>query len=840
MSNTPGRRLIRSPFPVERPSPAAASPSQEAQDSPDEKRRALADLETQKQPALTLNRPPDQQSPLADLETWKQPALAPGSSPQDRSLFLANAVARYAPVQPNPSLSPALPTPPGPTSARKKRRRAPLSKRRKVALMIALILLLIPSFLIIFELISAFILYNEMQDGMARLQAVESLFRGNGAGGLAAYFNLQKLQQAQNDIAAAHADFASLSDAFDHEGTIALASQFLPTQVETARALGHLATSGMEVAQQLLKTAQDIAPSVAPALQKGSVSAENAPLKPYLTPSSYQEINTTLDAITPLLGTMVRDAQGVSLASLPLSSKQRETIASLLPLLPMLTTALSQEHGVRDALGWFLGIDGQRAFLVEPMDRAELRATGGFTGQFGDLVINGAHTGPLKLSNIGKYEEDHTAEGSPPDPTIYPKVIGQSPPKPYADWWPIANFGLRDANLSADFPTSARMAMDRYRYEFGKHVDGVIMFTPTLIEHVLHVTGPISIPAYKQTVTEQNLEELLHYYQLNNTGIRQEEIVEHVSDSQLARKLFTQRVTQGLISTVTHLPLNKMLSLAGEMFQSMKSKDLQIFVTNPQLESLLGKYGSTASFDRSTTHDGFFLVQSNLSASKASQYVTTTIQDAITLDRRGGATHHLQVTLNYQQKGDVYGFDTYRDYLRIYVPVNSQLLAGNGFDQYDSPYCGDAQSGYRLCQSDVYGDGSLVCVPPVTIGYATSYLRDPYAGKDHPLDRTGPPPNQQSDEAGRAMFGGWVVIPKNCVAKVTLSWYVPPLSKQAYSLLLQAQAGVDAPLDLTIHPFAGVCSPNQGKALRFSREMGGEDIFLTLKQQGTMCSLAAQ
>jgi hypothetical protein len=470
------------------------------------------------------------------------------------------------------------------------------------------------------------------------------------------------------------------------------------------------------------------------------------------------------------------------------------------------------------------------------MDSAELRATGGFTGQFGDLLLNGAHVGPIKLSNIGPYEEDLSSSGTPPNPEVYPKVQGQTAPSPYTDWWPIPNFGMRDANLSADFPTSAHIIMERYRYEFDRNVDGVMLFTPTLIRHILHVTGPIPIPAYHQTVTEQNLEDLLHYYQLDNAGIYQEQQVEHVSDTQIARKLFTQRVTTALINTVTHLPLNNLLTLAEEMFQSMKSKDLQIYVTNPQLEALIGTYGSTASLDRSASHDGLFVVQSNLSANKAAQYVTTSLQDHIQLNGQGGATHTLHLTLAYAQKGTVYGPDTYRDYVRIYAPPNSQLLSGNGFDQVGKPFCGDSdQSRYALCPPDVYGDGSLVCTPPITIDGATSYLAgvDPYAGTDHPLDVTGPPTNLQSDEPERAMFGGWVVIPKNCTMNVTLSWYVPPTG-QPYSFLLQEQASVYGPLDLTVQPDAGTCA---GQSLHFSRTTDGEDRLFTLNQQGAHCSL---
>ncbi len=837
MFKAPVRKLIRSPFSLNQQtqnsdlsSHKAASAASEGVD------RRLADIETQKSPALVSDRPVNQSS-LTDLETQKSPALKPGSG-RDKDLFLVNAINRYRtnqrtlppPLDPSPAPPPDVPPKKGP--------RAPISKRKKVYLLLAAFLLLVPFFLLLLELISAALFYRQMQDGITHLEAAGAVFSTTSNKDIANYFNTQKLAQAQQDITISHSDFASLSDEIDHEGLISLAANLLPAQIKAARALGHIATIGTDVAQQLLTMMQDIAPSIAPNLQKSSSNDENAPLKPYLTPSSYQRINTTITTITPLIHTMTQYARGLSLDSLPVSSKQREMLASVVTLLPILDAAMPQVRDAQAALGWFLGVDSQRSFLVEPMDSAELRATGGFTGQFGELILNGAHVGPLKLSNIGIYEEDHTGEGSPPDEAIYSKVVGQSAPAQYANWWPVANFGLRDANLSADFPTSARLAMDRYSYEFGKNVDGVIMFTPVLIEHVLVATGPISIPAYKQTITAQNLEGLLHYYQLDNTGIRQEELVEHVYDSQAARKLFTQRVTQALISSVTHLPITKMLALANQIFFSMKTKDLQIYVTNPQLTSLISKYGSTASLDRSTTHDGLFIVQSNLSASKASQYVTTTLQDTVTLDKQGGATHQLHMTLDYQKKGDVYGLDTYRDYIRIYVPVKSQLLAGNGFDQYDRPYCGDAQSGYSLCQPDVYSDGSLVCKPPITIGYATSYLNDPYAEKDHPLDVTGPPQNQQSDETGRAMFGGWVVIPEDCTMKVTLSWYVPPLSNQPYNLLVQAQASVYAPLDLTIQPARGTCSASQKGALHVSRKMDGRDISLLLREQGAQCSLA--
>lgn len=723
--------------------------------------------------------------------------------------------------------------------ARKRTMRARRAQAQKWRVVALVVVLFIPSFLIPYELTNAILIYTQMQDGVRHLQEASSVFSNDNSGGFARYFDLNKLQQAQQEIDAAHADFVSLSARFDTDGPISMASVLWPTQINTARALGRIAADGTAAAQQVLQTMSDISPSVLPALQSTPPTTTDAPLTPILTEDSYQKINTMLDNIAPLVHRIALNAQGISLSSLPLSSKQQKLVASILPVLPALDAVLAQRDTLRDPLGWLLGIGQQRSFLVEPMDSSELRATGGFTGQFGELHINGGHIGPLKLANIGVYEEDHTDEGSPPDETVYSKVRGQLAPEPYVNWWPIPNFGMRDANVSADYPTSAQLVMERYNYEFGQSVDGVIMFTPGLIQQVLHVTGPIKIAKYNETITEYNLMDRLHYYQLDNTGITQEERIENIWDPQVARKLFTQKLTTQLIDTATHLPPDKLLALANQMFHAMKTKDLEVYVTNAQLEALIGKYGSTASMDRSTTHDGLFIVQSNLSANKASQYVKTTIQDTIKLDAQGGATHQLQLTLDYQQTGNVYGLDTYRDYLRVYVPENSQFIAGNGFDQRGEPYCGDGASGYRVCDTDVYQDGTLVCATPIEIGYAASMIDDPYAGTDHPLDRVGAPQNQESDEPGRAMFGGWVVIPKNCTMKVTLSWYVPPRSGQPYGLLIQAQSGVVSPVDLTVEPSSGACSTQQGNGLHFSGNLAGEDRFISMKQQGSQCSLVS-
>jgi hypothetical protein len=202
------------------------------------------------------------------------------------------------------------------------------------------------------------------------------------------------------------------------------------------------------------------------------------------------------------------------------------------------------------------------------------------------------------------------------------------------------------------------------------------------------------------------------------------------------------------------------------------------------------------------------------------------MHDTVTLDANGGATHVLQLRLVYNQIGPVYGYDTYRDYVRIYVPPNSQFLWGDGFDT-GIPLCGGS---YQQCQpTGVYPQGELLCpTGQYQPGAAAPSNTDPDGGHWHPLDTLGPPTNLVSDEPGRAMFGGWVIVPKNCTMTVTVSWYVPSLGTTPYSLLIQREAGTFPELDLTVLPTPGNCAALETTGLHFDGIMG-EDMSFTTK-----------
>jgi hypothetical protein len=314
-------------------------------------------------------------------------------------------------------------------------------------------------------------------------------------------------------------------------------------------------------------------------------------------------------------------------------------------------------------------------------------------------------------------------------------------------------------------------------------VDGVIQITPVTISHLLRVTGPIFVPGYNETITADNLEARIHYYQQDPAGIAKQKQLNpddpHIFD---IRKRFTQLVVRLIQDKVKHLPSSQLMPLGKQILADMRARDVQIYVTNKDIEDLLLKSRAGGAMDTTPGIDGYTLNQANVSVAKSTPYVKITQTDDVTLDSSGGATHRLTLIFNNRPTGPVYGFTTYRDYVRIYVPPQARLQRADGFDTGQT-YCWTPPSyaptmpkppQYATvpdCPAYPYANDELVCPAG---GYSPGNTPESsLSGIPAPLNLLGPPTNTTSDLPNRAMYGGYIIIPAFCTATVSLKYYVP-------------------------------------------------------------------
>jgi uncharacterized protein DUF4012 len=578
---------------------------------------------------------------------------------------------------------------------------------------------------------------------------------------------------ARKDLLAAESDFNTLGARLAHPDWVLSLAAVLPagaTGLADARALARVGVDAASAGIAMLDAATPLL------LRLHGASSLLSGKTQLITQADISALVNGLTVVSAKTDDIVTQLKTVNVDALPLSARQKALFAQFMPLLPQVKTLADEAVPLLTTFGWIIGADKTRHFLVQTLDRGELRASGGFTGQYAALTLTGGKMGPLTLQDVNclDYLTGCLSNGW---------IFGRRPPAPYNTWWPFANWGLRDSNLSADFPTNARLVLSVYQHESGQKMDGLIDISPLVIEDVLRVTGPIKVPLYNETITATNLETKLHYYQQDPAAIALEKKL-----SGGGRKSFTQLVGQLLLERVKALPLSMMAPLAMQMLTDMRSKNLEVYFTDPAAQALLSKYALDGAVDTTPGVDGYLLVQSNVSVSKATTFITVTQKDNVTLDAKGGATHHLTLTFhgNYTYT-QVWGYLTYRDYLRIYVPPNAKLLGGDGFDS-GTPMCwptsaGKAPSKYAklpVCSGNPYPNDEMVCPSG---DYAPGPRAPDVFGSDGyiqwPVDTPGGPTNTTSDLHGRAMYGGYIFVPDGCTATVTLSWYAPGVAPKA-------------------------------------------------------------
>jgi hypothetical protein len=649
--------------------------------------------------------------------------------------------------------------------------------------------------------LAAYSTYNSIRnvalDGVNHLLTVKNLLPISKSDPTAA-LDAQKLQQAQTEFSGAENDFEQLQQLVNRSDVQSAIQQFAPQY-----------SSKLDMAQRLVQVGIDISrmgQEVVGVALLGANILHSSPLasgstKPLISSTDISNAEGVMIHAQYFLNDIQLQMSQVSIKDLPISNAQKNQLSSAMALMPKVQELITQGQGLINIVSWLLGVDHARHFLVQTMDNGELRPGGGFTGMYGLLTIQNGRMAPFSLQDVT--ELDYNSNGM---------ELGRQAPPQYSSWMNFGSWGLRDANLSGDFPTTAKLAMQVFQEEGGGPVDGNIALTPTVIAHVLDVIGPIKVPQYNETITAQNLEDKLHYYQQDFGAIAIERQKTGTSNA-ATRKAFTSLLGRLLLDKLRHEPVKVLVKIMQNAVKDIQSRDLEIYFNNPLAESWLVQHSYSGAMDTFSKQDGFMVVQSNISVSKASQYVHTTEQDNVSFDAQGGAYHNLTITLGYNQTGPVYGFDTYADYIRVYAPANAQLQGGDGFDS-GKPLCipkkpttGTDGTGGQPPPPPVKGTG--VTPPPADqcAQYASSFPSDArycpngnyslgtrVGGTSWPVDSLGPPTEVTSDLPGRAMWGGLTLTPKNCTSTITIQWYVPNAVKHIsgkpfYSLLVQKQGG---------------------------------------------------
>jgi len=448
-------------------------------------------------------------------------------------------------------------------------------------------------------------------------------------------------------------------------------------------------------------------------------------------------------------------------------------IEELKKSLPAIVHATGQLENWSDVFLGVLGHEKAQKYLLVFQNNSEARATGGFIGTYGVVDFDEGRLENLFIDGIFDL-----------DGQLYEKIIPPRPIQKISTAW-----STHDANWFADWPTSAKKIMGFYESAGGETVNGVISLTPTVIEKLLILTGPISLPQYSVTLDQNNFLEAVQYK------------VEIDYDKELNQP-------KKILADFAPLFLEKLWQVWPGKYQeifkvfvdSLAEKQILFYFSDTTLETAFKEQGWTGEI-LNTEKDYLSVVNTNINGFKTDKVIEQKIYHQAQIQEDGSIIDTVKISRTHQ--GGQAEFDWYNkvnaDYLRVYVPLGSKLLSAQGqtLESYAPPIDYTAQN--FKSDADVLAQEQRTTV-----------------------DQSG---TQIFTESGKTVFGNWVYVSPGESVEVTYQYLLPfkinlKQESDSYSLLAQKQAGSKSSYfeSLLILPFGAQINWQYPKDLQTSNQ----------------------
>lgn len=337
-----------------------------------------------------------------------------------------------------------------------------------------------------------------------------------------------------------------------------------------------------------------------------------------------------------------------------LVSPLKNVVLPLKEQFPSLEESLTRGVEMAAFVPAIAGYPEQKTYLFLLQNNTEMRPTGGFIGTYGILKVADGEIVSFTTDNV--YNLDSTVEDT----------LFIDPPWQLLRYNNVKQWFLRDANWSPDFPTSAKQAIWFYNREGGKEsIDGVVAMTPTVIESLLVLVGPVTVDGI--TFTAENFTATLQY-QVEQGFLRQGIPLEE-------RKDIIGDLSDVLMERVLSLPRERWQALWSTLAIDFAEKHILLYDTDPETQEKVESQ-NWAGHIQSTHGDFLMVVDANLASLKSDPAVDRTIHYTVDTSQH---PHTATVQITYTHTGTLSWKTTrYRTYVRVLTPRGSSLVSAEG------------------------------------------------------------------------------------------------------------------------------------------------------------------
>lgn len=404
-------------------------------------------------------------------------------------------------------------------------------------------------------------------------------------------------------------------------------------------------------------------------------------------------------------------------------------------LVNQIATFIVKGKPVLENSQYLLGMDSPRTYLVLFQNDKEQRPTGGFMTAYTIMKVDQAKFEPVTSDDIYNLDAKYKPSIPAPEPLIQyikgPYILSK-------------NLRLRDMNWSPDFVTSMEIVVPATEEAGIDNVDGIIAVDTHLLVNLLNVIGPIGVPGFGNFTTDidpecncpQVIHELESFADIEGPIIWDPltgKIILRPPNSDNRKKIIGP-LMNSILANALGLPKEKLPNLLQAGMTSLMEKHVLFYLYDEKVQKGLADFGLSGTIN---DYDGDYLHvnDANLGGRKSNLYVTQEVNQEIEISK-GEIVKTLTLTYKNPEKHDGWLNSVLPNWVRVYVPKGSELIAVEGLEDE-----------------------------------APSY-----------------------DDLDKTVFAGLFQLRPEGVSKVTFKYKLPFKVGREYKLLIQKQPGTDAPL----------------------------------------------
>jgi len=325
-------------------------------------------------------------------------------------------------------------------------------------------------------------------------------------------------------------------------------------------------------------------------------------------------------------------------------------------LLPIAPDTKKEIDTVNSLVSTFTKADGKtHTLLVMLQNNYELRPGGGFLGQYGVLKVKDGKIDSFFVEDANLLSERMTAKITPPYPFI--RYIATK------------RWSFRDSNWSPSFPENVSKAEYFYRLSGGREqFDGAIAINADVLNHVIGVTGPISIPGFGTFSSDNAAMELEADVEVAYLGN------DVPAELKQARKNVMKRLAAEIVSRISNLGDLKKISDLG--LRELRDKNVQLFFKDATLQKQVEDVHWDGSIAKDWGQDYLMVVDANMGSLKSDYYMKRSLDYVV--DFTGEKpTATLTYTYDHTATHGDWRTSDYHTYTRVLVPKGSAYIEGS-------------------------------------------------------------------------------------------------------------------------------------------------------------------